>query len=290
MKIDSLVSVVLTCYNQGKFLKDSLNSLLDQTYKNWECILVNDGSSDDSEIIALEFCALDNRINYYFQQNQGVSATRNFGLSQVKGEYLQFLDADDVIHAEKFAYQVGVLANTTDIDILFGSSRYFFDGEPAVLYPLHSNGGIPCDLTFKDKFQVEMLLKNNICTNCSVLFRSFVFDKVKFREVIYEDWVFNLECALNGFVFHFDNSLSSYSYIRMTDTSQMMKHTNQLPKIKKFDSFLIGLAKEYNYNVSEKIIISVKDDFTKNLIAFIRLITPPIIFSIGSTIKRNLLS
>ncbi len=290
MKVDSLVSVVMTCYNQGRFLNDSLNSLIDQSYKNWECILVNDGSSDDSESIALGFCTLDNRINYYFQQNQGVSAARNFGLSQVKGEYVQFLDADDMIHAEKLTYQVGVLANTTDIDILFGSSRYFFDGEPAVLYPLHSNGGIPCDLTFKDKFQVEMLLKNNICTNCSVLFRSFVFDKVKFREVIYEDWVFNLECALNGFVFHFDNSLSSYSYIRMTDTSQMMKHTNQLSKIKKFDSFLIGLVKEYNYNVSEKIIISVKDDFTKNLIDFIRLITPPIIFSIGSTIKRNLLS
>lgn len=287
MSSESLISVIIACYNQGRFLKNSLDSLLKQSHSNWECFIINDGSTDETEGIALEYCKKDKRFNYFYQSNKGVSSARNSGIIKCKGEYIQFLDSDDFIHPDKFYAQLGVLSSNEKIDIVYGSSRYFFDEQPEILYPLHYRGSIPCDLTYRDDFQVEMLLKHNICTNCSSLIRKSVIDKVKFRDIIYEDWVFNLECALNGFVFHFDNSFSSYSYIRITESSQMMKHTNQVSEIRKLNSSLMGLVKEYNYKVSEKIIIPENTPFPEKIINIIRLFTPPIIFSVGASLKRT---
>ena len=283
-----MISIVVTCYNQGRYLKDSLDSLLGQSFTSWECIVVNDGSTDNTEIIALEYCSNDNRFRYLYQDNNGVSSARNLGIMNCKGDFIQFLDADDAIHPDKLKTQLEILNSNEKIDIIYGSSRYFFDQNPETLYPLHFRGSIPCDLTYKDQFQVEMLLMHNICTNCSALLRKKVVEKVRFREGIFEDWVFNLECALNGFVFHFDNSFTSYSFIRMTDSSQMMRHTNQVSEIRKFKATLFELVTEYNYNVSEKIIIPEFTSFSDKIISVIRSITPPVIFSIGSLIKRRI--
>lgn len=288
MESEALVSVVVTCFNQGRYLNDSLNSLLGQSHRNWECFVINDGSSDDSESIALEFVKKDTRIRYFYQSNQGVAAARNFGISQCKGEFIQFLDADDQLHLEKIKTQVAILQSNEAIDIVYGSSRYFFDGEREVLYPLHFRGSVPCDLTFRDSFQVEMLMKHNICTNCSALLRRGIIQKVTFRKVIYEDWVFNLECALNGFVFHFEPSFSSYSYIRITESSQMMKHTNQEKDIRQLNSYLMGLAKSFSYPVSEKIILVENSKISLGMIEILRQVCPPFLFSIGASFKRNL--
>jgi glycosyltransferase involved in cell wall biosynthesis len=290
MNNENLVSVIITSYNQGKYLNDSIESLLNQSYKNWECIIINDGSEDDTEKIALHYSGKDSRISYQFQINQGVAPARNLGISKAKGDFIQFLDADDYLHPGKFSHQISVLINHPQIDMLFGSSRYFFDRIPDVFYPLHPNGGIPCDLTYRDGFQVEMLLKNNICSNCALLMRRKVIEKIKFREVIYEDWIFNLECALNGFVFHFDNALDSYSYIRMTSSSQMMKHTRQISNLKKFDSLLLKLVKESDYKISEEIVNLDELSNGNSIKKFIRSLTPPIIYSTGAIIKRKLFS
>jgi glycosyltransferase involved in cell wall biosynthesis len=286
----SLISIVVTCYNQGRFLKDSLDSVLRQSHAHWECFIIDDGSTDETERIAQQYEEKDTRITYFFQPNAGVAAARNLAISKCKGDFIQFLDADDHLHKDKFTSQLEMLESNDRIDILYGSSRYFIDGEKDVLYPLHFSGSIPCDLTYRDNFQVEMLLKHNICTNCSALFRRKVLDQVRFRPVIFEDWVFNLECALNGFVFHFDNSFSSYSYIRITGSSQMIRHTNQVNEIRKFNAYLMDLTKEYQYPVSYKIIMPGQSGSSGNLVNFLRLVTPPFIFSFGSFLKRNLFS
>lgn len=288
MSSNALISVIVTCYNQGRYLHDSLGSLMSQSHGNWECIIVNDGSTEESEQIALEFCKRDNRFRYFFQENQGVSVARNFGISKVKGTFIQFLDADDKIHPRKFEYQLCVLESNPLIDLIYGSSRYFFDGNFETLYPLHPNGAIPCDLTFQDGFQVEMILKGNVCTNCSLLIRKSVIEKVRFKNVIYEDWVFNLECALNGFRFHFDNSLDSYSYIRMTEASQMVKHTNQLSKIKAFNSLLFKLIEENGYKVDERIVPFFGYSYSSHTKNFIRQVTPPFVYGFLSFLKRKI--
>lgn len=76
----SLVSIIVPCYNHAQYLDKTLTSVLNQTYRDWECIIVNDGSEDDTKIIAAKWCEKDNRFKYVDQENKGVSAARNNGI------------------------------------------------------------------------------------------------------------------------------------------------------------------------------------------------------------------
>ena len=96
MKFTPLISVVIPAYNAEQFLDETLESVLSQTYENWECIIVNDGSTDNTESIAKKWCEKDARFRYFYKENSGASDTRNFGIKEARGEYIAFLDADDL--------------------------------------------------------------------------------------------------------------------------------------------------------------------------------------------------
>ena len=104
-----VVSVIVPCYNLGRYLFAALESVQLQTFDNWECIVINDGSTDNTEEIALHFCRVDQRFIYVKQANEGLSHARNAGIRKAKGRYLQFLDADDWIASNKFETQVNSL-------------------------------------------------------------------------------------------------------------------------------------------------------------------------------------
>lgn len=111
-----LVSIIVPCYNQANYLEETLNSILQQEYINWECILVNDGSNDDSESIILSWLVKDSRFRYYSIPNGGVSVARNYGLQQAKGDFIQFLDADDLLAATKLSLSVYEMqSNNVDV-------------------------------------------------------------------------------------------------------------------------------------------------------------------------------
>lgn len=97
------VSVIVPCYNQSQYLDECLQSVLDQTHQNWECIIVNDGSTDNTEEVAKKWVAKDSRFSYIYKENGGLSSARNAGLEKAQGDYIQFLDSDDMIHREKFS-------------------------------------------------------------------------------------------------------------------------------------------------------------------------------------------
>lgn len=89
------VTVVMPCYNNGKYVAKAIESVQKQTYTNWELIIVNDGSTDDSEKTINSYAKDDDRIHYISQENQGVSIARNAGAKAANGEFICFLDADD---------------------------------------------------------------------------------------------------------------------------------------------------------------------------------------------------
>ncbi|MBD5132889.1 MAG: glycosyltransferase [Clostridiales bacterium] len=97
VKAQPLVSVIIPVYNVEKYLARCLDSIVGQTYRNLEIILVNDGSTDHSEDICLQYAQSDPRIRLFTQKNQGLSAARNTGLDHMKGEYIHFVDSDDYI-------------------------------------------------------------------------------------------------------------------------------------------------------------------------------------------------
>lgn len=98
-----LISIIVPCYNQAQYLDECLQSVIDQTYQNWECIIVNDGSTDNTKETARKWTEKDERFQYIYQENGGLSSARNTGLEKALGDYIQFLDCDDLIHREKFS-------------------------------------------------------------------------------------------------------------------------------------------------------------------------------------------
>ena len=109
MSCASLVSVVIPTFNRARFIGETLESALSQTWKALEVIVVDDGSTDDTRQIVEEFAALDERVRYFHQANQGVSAARNHAIAQAQGEYVAFLDSDDLWHPWKLAIQMELL-------------------------------------------------------------------------------------------------------------------------------------------------------------------------------------
>lgn len=94
-KESPIISIVVACFNQGVYLPDALMSLENQTFQNWEGIIVNDGSTDNTEDIALSYVEKDKRFKYVSQENGGVSKARNVGILQASGTFILPLDADD---------------------------------------------------------------------------------------------------------------------------------------------------------------------------------------------------
>ena len=106
------VSVVIPVYNNEKYIRETLNSLKDQTYTDFEVLCIDDGSSDNSSKIIQEFEAKDQRFHYYFQENSGAGPARNNGLSKATGEYISFLDGDDLYYPDSLKRMITALDKT----------------------------------------------------------------------------------------------------------------------------------------------------------------------------------
>ena len=94
------ISVLMPVYNSEKFLLETVQAVINQSYIDWELILVDDGSTDNSKEICTKLMNDDKRIKYIFQENLGVSHTRNVALENAQGKYIVFVDSDDLIHED----------------------------------------------------------------------------------------------------------------------------------------------------------------------------------------------
>lgn len=137
---NTLISIVVPCFNQAHFLNESLQSVLDQSYSNWECIIVNDGSPDNTEEIALYWCAKDKRFKYIKKENGGLSSTRNAGIAVSMGEYILPLDADDCIHKDYLIKLVPELQQDNSLAIVSCYSKFFEKSLNKIIYELKPIG------------------------------------------------------------------------------------------------------------------------------------------------------
>lgn len=117
-----MISIIIPMYNEENTIVNMLESLIRQTYIDFEVILVNDGSSDNTEQVAMQYLENDNRFFYLKQENKGVSAARNYGLRKAKGEYVLFLDADDIV-LEQYLEKMVVEFTDIAVDMVVCSYR-----------------------------------------------------------------------------------------------------------------------------------------------------------------------
>jgi glycosyltransferase involved in cell wall biosynthesis len=126
-----LVSIIIPVYNSEKYLADCIRSAIAQTWANKEIIIVNDGSTDNSLQIAKSFAG--DTVKIFTQENKGAAIARNKGLAEAKGDYVQFLDADDYLSKDKIEGQVITLnGSTTHISLC--KTMFFYDGEESILH------------------------------------------------------------------------------------------------------------------------------------------------------------
>ena len=177
-----LVSVVITCYNYAKYLKEAIDSVLNQAYKNIEIIVINDGSTDNSDEIARSY---GQKIQYFYQENAGVIATRNKGIEKANGEFLVFLDADDRLGV-RYIEEVVALAAKKKADIVYTDVRLFDQIDIVSHYP---------------QYNIE-ILKNDNFIHISSLIRRSVIGETRFdaamSKMTHEDWDFFLALCLKG--------------------------------------------------------------------------------------------
>lgn len=120
-----LVSIIIPAFNYGNYLQECINSLIQQEYEEWEAIIIDDGSTDNTIEVCHQLAQQDKRVRYIRQPNQGQPSARNTGLALSNGSFIQFLDADDIIQPKKLQSQVSFLESNKTIDIIFSDIFYF---------------------------------------------------------------------------------------------------------------------------------------------------------------------
>lgn len=130
------ISVNICCYNSGKFIKETLESVLRQSFEDFEIVIIDDGSQDNTKNIIESFG--DSRIRYFYQENQGLSFSRNKAVSLSRGEYIALLDHDDIWESEKLYLQAGILDNNTEVGVVF-SDGYVIKNENKRLFRFFKN-------------------------------------------------------------------------------------------------------------------------------------------------------
>ncbi len=182
--ISELISIIVPIYNVENYLRQCLDSILNQTYQNFECLLINDGSPDNSVEICREYVSKDSRFCYFEKENGGLSSARNVGIEHSKGAYITFVDSDDwldsnyleVLHSKIVEY---------DTDFVIGSYKQFNMSDNCYYIHVWDN-----DYYEKQWFSHELLSQlpslerhdYSYVVSWGKLFKSSLFDQIKFNE------------------------------------------------------------------------------------------------------------
>lgn len=266
------VSIIVPCYNQAQYLDECLQSVLEQTLQDWECIIVNDGSQDDTDNTVKKWVTKDSRFNYVCKPNGGLSSARNYGISLAKGTFILPLDADDKIANQYIEFAIQEFKKDVSLKVVYCKAEKFGS----------KNG--PWNLPV---FSLLNLAKDNMIF-CSALFKKSDWQLVGGYDVkmIYgwEDWEFWIALLKSG------GNVKQLDYIgfyyRVKDISMVkelnlqkrelllqymtLKHTDfyvsQLGSYKKIHDALENLENEYIRKLkSEKFVI---DLFSKTFFRF----------------------
>ena len=237
--IKANISVIIPVYNVEKYLSECLDSVVNQTYKNLQIILVDDGSTDFSGKICDEYAEKDNRITVVHQKNAGAGAAKNTGLELIDGEYFSIIDSDDYIELDMYEKMVNSLEkyNVDIVQCLF--RNVFVNDSFDRKYKIKSN--YPKVLTSK-RFLKEYLYDWKYAIFANKVFKSSLLKDIRFpvgRKIDDEFFTYKLVCNAKKVV-NIDNILYNY---RMRKTSVMNENDTDRLIYDRIDCFI----ERYNY-------------------------------------------
>jgi len=194
-----LVSVIIPCYNHARYLPEAVESVLNQTYPNIEIIIVNDGSTDDTETIIKKWPS----VKYVAQTNQGLSAARNTGIQNARGEFLSFLDADDYFHPDAIRINVEYLKQNPSAAFVSGAHNKV--GPDKIVIEADRS-------TVNSDHYINLLQGNYIGMHGAVLYRRKIFDEFQYDTSLNacEDYDLYLKIARKYPVIHHNQLIADY--------------------------------------------------------------------------------
>ena len=220
-----LVSIIIPAYNSEKYIKETLDSILAQTYTNWECIVVDNDSTDSTIDIVMSY--QDRRFQLYIETNPGASFCRNLGINKAKGNYIAFLDSDDIWHPERLTVCMNYLHNNK-IQMVY--SNYSLIDENSV--SLNKLIKVPTDLSTS-----ELFIENYVGTSSNVVVKKAAIPTLSNGDYFYtdlkmrEDHELWLRICKNNLIRGINQNLL---YYRITPNSQQSYLANHTKEWKRF--------------------------------------------------------
>lgn len=263
------VSIIIPVYNVESYLRRCLDSVVNQTLKDIEIILVNDGSTDGSLAICEEYAKNDDRIKIVTRKNGGLSAARNTGLEHATSEYIGFIDSDDWVDTNFFE-ELYKTATENDCDIAFGDIVRKGEKKHKIRLNIQK---VEIAETFEDKLALAQGIKNPGVWN--KIYKRYLFDNLRFEEgIYYEDGEFTIK------VMHKCNKVASvpniYYYYFVNPTSIVKSK----PTLKKIHDKITTRIKVFNYATS--VGFKIPDKYLKATTFNIKLLGVPF-FTIKET-------
>ncbi len=244
--MEELISVIIPVYNVKPYLKECVDSVINQSYRNLEIILVDDGSNDGSEMICDEYCKKDSRVKVIHQENKGLSVARNIGIEHSKGDFLTFVDSDDYIHKEMLM-------------VLYDSIKEY-DSDISVCN--YSNAGM-LEVVNKKNVKVfneleemlgELYKDNCICfgTAWGKIYKRKIFDEIRYpANRRYEDnFVAHRIFEIANRLVYSDNKLYCYRLRKdsIMNMAYSLKNLDEIDAIYDRMNFVKERGYEYFYN------------------------------------------
>ncbi|PXW92011.1 teichuronic acid biosynthesis glycosyltransferase TuaG [Streptohalobacillus salinus] len=223
---EALVSIVMPAYNCEKYVVEAINSILAQTYRNWELLVLDDGSKDNTLRIIEDFSQNDSRIKALPNgKNMGVSATRNRGIELASGEWIAFLDSDDMWEPEKLEKQFEIVDKEAAEFLFTGSSYINEEGEP-----YKGIFKVPEKITYKK------LRNQNVISCSSVLVKRKYFEHIKMeKDKMHEDYAVWLRILKIGVTaFGVNEPLLIYRISRNSKSGNKIKTIKMTYKVFRF--------------------------------------------------------
>lgn len=241
-----LISIIVPIYNVESYINDLFISIDNQTYDNYEALLINDGSTDGSEEICKKYCNQNSKCRYYYKENSGVSNTRNYGIERAKGEYICFVDPDDLLDRNYLCDFIGALEKTKSDMIVCNVEKF----KTAV--SISSNNNFKIEKKYDDKTKFEMQFDKYCGYTPNKIFNTKILKdrNIKFNENVYmmEDMLFVYEYIKNIKTISCINK-ANYKYRYSQDSAS--KKLNNIKWFSLFDTLDIIIKDKENY--SEKL-------------------------------------
>ena len=241
-----LISIIVPIYNTDCYLRQCLDSIINQSYKNFEVLLVNDGSVDDSAMICKEFAEKDSRIRYFEKENGGVSSARNLGLKNVKGNYITFVDSDDWIEENYLEVLYNALKEN-EVDVAISTHKDFNMDDNLYYLPFYSEeqlhtldiGKVSRD-EFLELFPELSSLNHDFNCAVSKLFKADVVKNLLFDESINygEDLDFFFNLYLNVSSIYYVNQPTYIYRQHQTSASNNCLESHAISEIRIYEKIL----------------------------------------------------